>query len=172
MTNEPLFFEHRRLTGPVVTFGGASVIASVMLGVKLFGDGEAIERVLRYSIGMLVIGFALCYVLGRWQKVAFTTVRVDAQGLHVGSALLRADRIGEVTIVPSEMAGAIGLQANVPREGATPLKIPTDQSTYAIFGSTGRAVVVEQRPGRAWLLATRRPGQLAAALEAARDAAR
>jgi hypothetical protein len=169
------FVERRTFTAPVLTVGGGILGAVALIVFTELRDGEAVRSFLPYVAGLLVLGAVLIALAGRIPGLAGPGdhLRVDTDGLHVGGDRhLRSERIGEVTIVPSHLAGAYAAQGHVKGDRAEPLRIPPGQSTYAAIGSIGRAVLVEQRPGRAWLLATRRPEELAAALEAARDGAR
>jgi hypothetical protein len=165
------FDERRTFTAPVLILGGVTLAIAAMALISDVQQGVPLTETLPWLIGILAVGAVLILLAGRVPGLAGPGdhLHVDAEGLTVGEHRLDAGRIGAVRIVDGTTASAYAAQGQVTRDRGAPLKIPAGRSTYATFGSVGRAVVVEVPPDRAWLLATRRPDELVAALEAARD---
>jgi hypothetical protein len=170
-TSTPLFEERRSVTAATVWVALALAAGCAWFLWEALRDGAEIASLLPIVGGVAVLGAALVAISARVGGLAGPGdhVRVDADGLTVGKRHLAATRIGEVSVVRAGLAAALSAQGFVERDDRTRLDIPRGHSTYAALGSSGRAVLVEDRPGRAWLLATRDPEGLAVALEAARD---
>jgi hypothetical protein len=162
------FREERHILPVMVLLSLGFVAGGVSLVVSEVRDGAPLASVLPFGLGLAVIGTALAFGIPRLTGVVGKHVGVDADGVTIGGRHLPAEQIGDVRVVPSEMATAYVAQGYVKGDGTRVLRIPTGQSTFAA-GSLGRAVLVEQRPDRAWLLASRCPEGLAAAITAARD---
>jgi hypothetical protein len=127
--------------------------------------GEPVTASLWYSLGVipLIIGVLLWIGYGPLGTEG-RHLRVDERGLRMGKRHLPAERIGRVRILEEDAAAAASARGR-----ADGLKIPHGHSSFAAVAGDGRAVLVEERPGRGWLLSTRDADRLAAALEASRD---
>jgi hypothetical protein len=156
------YVERRR---PQPTF--LAVAALFVIGPALWVVEDARNAPWAILAGVIGVAFVLYLGYGRFGGEG-RHLLVDANGLQVGDGSLPAARVGEVEVVPEALASIYAAQG---RARDTP--IPFGRSTYAAMGGSGGAVLITERTGTSgWLVATRHPERLAAALEAARDAAR
>jgi len=140
------------------------------LGVLASGLWEDPEDVRRVALGLVGTTVLLGLIAVSPLTTGFRHIHIDESGLTLWWARyfhLPADQIGDVIIVPEEEAGPAALRH---RYGG--LRIAFGRCTYAVRRNEGPAVLVEQhRPdGKivGWLLSTRDPAALIAALETVR----
>jgi hypothetical protein len=164
-----LYVERRWLSGTqTVGFAVIGVIAAVMLLDTARRDPEKIP-----VTALVLLGFAaLALVLSLSPLTdGFSHIRVDGSGLALWwGPLFRlpAAELGDAVVVPEREAGPAARRGRY-----RDVRIPLGRASYPNLGGAGRAVFVEQRrPGKGtigWLLATRDPDAVVAALTRLRE---
>lgn len=157
-------------------FGGTEAIIFVMLvAAAVFmlvstarRDPESLATV---ALGYLALAALVVVIVVSPVTVWCGHIHIDRSGLAVWwprLVRLPAAEIGDVVIVAEEEAGPAARRGRYRN-----LKIGSGRSSYSVWGGMGRAVFVEQRrvgkPVRGWLVATRDPEGVVAALERVRD---
>jgi len=134
---------------------------AVVIGIALFGSSELFAGFNGRIIAIVLVA-ALVPTITLLALAGRITVRVDAEGLHAGGHTLRFDEIDTVQ----------ALDANETRQMLGPQADPA--ARLVVRGYIREAVVVRPlsaSPGGVpvpyWLVSTRRPQQLIAAVEQA-----
>lgn len=168
-TEDDVYVEPRWLTGAGVWVLIAAVGPGVLY-LTLFtpDDADDLLRVMLGYIGLLIL---MLLIFVSPLTTEFRHIRIDRSGLTLWWARyfhLPADQIGDIVLVPEDQAVRVAR-----RHRYQDLRIQFGRCTYAARGYEGPAVFVEQRrPGKrsyGWLLSTRNPDAVVAALEAVRD---
>lgn len=142
------------------------MVALVAAGVRDVAVTGSLTRSLPILVGALAVVAAMLGVLflpplGRELK----HLRVDARGLMMGPSLLPAEQVRRIAVLSEAeaVAAAYRLRHQGTRAGWTHV-------SYGLATHDGPAVWVEQDSGRrpGWLIATRDPDGLRAALEQVR----
>ena len=133
----------------------------VALTVAVLGAGE-LAAGFDWRVGLVVLAVAAAPTVAVLTVLSRLTVRVDAVGIHAGGRTMTYD----------EMESVEALDAKQTKAQAGPA---ADPAAYLVFrGYIREAVVVrplDPRPVPYWLVSTRRPAQIVAAVERAARAA-
>lgn len=164
------YYLERRWLSPMdaVGFGMLAVVALVMVVWLGREEPEDLPALVLAALGLTALVTVVLVSPGTYPC---GHIRIDRSGLALWwpwRLRLPAAELGNVAIVPEDEAGPAARQG---RYGDT--KIGTFQSSYSVWGGMGPAVFVEQRrvgkQARGWLLSTRDPEGVVAALERVRD---
>lgn len=159
-------FHERRPVSPGLIWAGAGVLG-VTAALGLIVHGLAVREVAT-MLGLLVVvmgPFAL-FAVSPWGW-ELKHVTVTDEGLWLRDRLLPAGRVGRVEVLGQGKAAAMysfarrrhGLRRHPRRSSANSLWMRKDDAPV---------LVEDTASGRAWLVATRRPDELVAALEGVR----
>jgi len=133
----------------------------VAIAIALLGAGE-LAAGFSWQVGLIALAVALAPTVSVLAILSRLTIRVDGVGIHAGGRTMTYD----------EMESVEALDAKRTKEQAGPA---ADPAAYLVFrGYVREAVVVrplDPRPVPYWLVSTRRPAQIVAAVERAARAA-
>jgi hypothetical protein len=133
----------------------------VAIAVALLGAGE-LAAGFRWQVGLIALAAALAPTLTVLAVLSRLTIRVDGRGIHAGGRTMTYD----------EMESVEALDAKQTKEQAGPA---ADPAAFLVFrGYVGASVVVrplDPRPVPYWLVSSRQPQQIVAAVERAARAA-
>ncbi len=160
---ETLFEEHRGFTSPFIGF-----VVAVAIGLG-WGFAESYGVGLDAGTGQFVLGglafLATLLALFAWAPGTSEckSIRIDRTGLTVGRQFLPAGEVGHCALLPEYEAGRAALKCRY-----QDTRIGRRRMSYNYLPNSGPAVFVCQRgrdlPRPGWLIASRHPERLLAAL--------
>lgn len=133
----------------------------VALAIAVLGAAE-LAAGFHWRVGLIALAVALAPTLSVLVVLSRLTVRVDGRGIHAGGRTMTYD----------EMESVEALDRKRTKEQAGPA---ADPAAFLVFrGYVGESVLVrplDPRPVPYWLISTRHPEQVVAAVERAARAA-
>jgi len=134
---------------------------AVALVIAVLGAAE-LAAGFHWRVGLIALAVALAPTLSVLVVLSRLTIRVDGRGIHAGGRTMTYD----------EMESVEALDAKRTKEQAGPA---ADPAAFLVFrGYVGESVLVrplDPRPVPYWLVSTRQPQQVVAAVEQAARAA-
>jgi len=134
---------------------------AVALAIALLGAAE-LAAGFHWRVGLLALVVALAPTVSILVVLSRLTVRVDARGIHAGGRTMTYD----------EMESVEALDAKQTKEQVGPA---ADPAAFLVFrGYIGESVLIrplDPRPVPYWLVSTRAPRRIVAAVEGAARAA-